>query len=508
MNVAILHCHLERGGVTQVIENHVAALTDRVDRIALVSGPRRSGLSQQTIRDVESIVVESLEYDAVRRNTQDPSDLSRFIVDALRAGGFTPDNTLLHWHNHSLGKNVAQPPAIEHLANAGFRQLLQIHDFAEDFRPENLCALIVASEATTPAQLAEYCYPAAPNLHYATLSSHDARIIESLGFKPQCVHRLPNSVTLGEDVPDESEARDKLQAAAGLLPDFRWCLYPVRGIRRKNLGEFCLLSQMLPDNVYAGVTLPPATDIERRSYERWKHVATRTAPKAIFDAGTFEGVSFRENLAACHCVLSTSAAEGFGMAFLEPWLARRAVVARRLPAVVSDFESAGLKLDDFYDEVPIPAPSKWRETELERTAIAFRQAWDSVPPWARPTSPMAPEDSDAVDFGKLTTSGQIEVLTRMGVDDGFATEVRARNVELVRSLERPADAPIIEHNRHLIEQEFSIGSAARRLLEIYTKVLASSPIEGHRRHAVSSIDLVCAGREFYPCRTDAVLPNE
>ena len=36
--IVILHCHFERGGVTQVVENHVSALreTGQFERIVLV----------------------------------------------------------------------------------------------------------------------------------------------------------------------------------------------------------------------------------------------------------------------------------------------------------------------------------------------------------------------------------------------------------------------------------------------------------------------------------------
>jgi len=62
--LVILHCHYERGGVTQVVENHVRALreTGQFERILLASGVRHSGLSSETLKAVEWINVDGFDY--------------------------------------------------------------------------------------------------------------------------------------------------------------------------------------------------------------------------------------------------------------------------------------------------------------------------------------------------------------------------------------------------------------------------------------------------------------
>ena len=504
MHVVILHCHFERGGVTQVVENHVQSLKDQVDRIVLVSGPRTSGLSQQTRDRVENLIVEEMEYDAVRQSTVSSERLSEQIANELTEHGLSRDQALLHWHNHSLGKNVAQPAAIKKLADDGFRQLLQIHDFAEDYRPENVSALIRASNASEPIGFANYCYPTDSQIHYATLTRSDARVLESLGISSSCIQVLPNCVHLGGELPAADQSREKILVAAGLPADARWCLYPVRGIRRKNVGEFCLLSQFLPDEMYAGITLPPATEIERRSYERWRNIAQEIAPRAVFDAGTFAGVSFQENLAACDVVVSTSAAEGFGMAFLEPWLARRPVVARRLPAVVSDFEASGLRLDEFYDAISIPADAGWREEADAETAVAFQNAWKSIPEWFRPMWTPPTHALDRVDFGKLSTERQNQVLRRVHSDSGFKAAIGELNTDLIQSLTRTPRAEVIERNRQQILNEYSIEKASARLHGIYSALLETPESTPQRSDpGDSSVQLVCRERDFFPCRTES-----
>ena len=81
-----------------------------------------------------------------------------------------PDQTLLQLHNHALGKNIGWTSFVPQLAQAGYRTLLQIHDFAEDFRPGNYQALLsglasdqplsyLASGNTESGCCASRCFP-------------------------------------------------------------------------------------------------------------------------------------------------------------------------------------------------------------------------------------------------------------------------------------------------------------------------------------------------------------
>lgn len=533
LNVVILHCHFRRGGVTQVVENHVAALANRIDgQIVLVSGGRNDGLTAATIDSTQQLIVADFDYDDVSKPAAESLGgeglLARAVaitdqlVEGLRSRGLSPDDTILHWHNHSLGKNLAAPLVIERLAEThGFRQLLQIHDFAEDFRPENYLRIAHAANSlkgvrylfrpqTQKRYLTPFLYPRAGGIGYATLTSGDAAVLAGLGMERERIHILPNSVSLGSGpVPDQAESLAKLRRAASLPPDARWSVYPVRGIRRKNVGEFLLLSRLLPAATYAGITLPPATAIERASYERWRELGSTLAPKAIFDAGTFADVSFHENLAAADFILSTSVAEGFGMAFLEPWLAGRGVVARRLPGVVNDFTQAGVRLDRFYDSVLIPGTPDWLSECARESRAAFQQAWQKLPElfgegWQVQQAP-ADEDPQAIDFATLTTPRQIEVLRRVAEDPGFEKEIQSRNGQLVDWLAQPFSPEILQANADQIASQFSLAGSGRSLASIYDGLLQVScgdddPITLDEE--ASAIDLICGQRTFFPCRTE------
>ena len=145
MKLVILHYHLHSGGVTRVIENHLRALnvngsTGDPLRLLVLHGGRMDGwpldLESQLPRiDLKLCPIAGLDYDAL--SAADQPSLSQNLRSCLNRHNFSPAETLLHIHNHSLGKNAAFPRAMFQLAKEGYRLLLQIHDFAEDFRPAN-----------------------------------------------------------------------------------------------------------------------------------------------------------------------------------------------------------------------------------------------------------------------------------------------------------------------------------------------------------------------------------
>ncbi len=248
--------------------------------------------------------------------------------------------------------------------------------------------------------------------------------------------------------PPQDESLAKVRQSIGLPDDARWCLYPVRGIRRKNVGEFVLLSRWIRPDQFAGLTLCPTTPVEKRSYERWREVAAQIAPKAVFDVGQHPDVTFADNVSAADFIMSTSVAEGFGMSFLEPWLAHREVIARRLPTVTDDFESSGVKLSKLYDQILIPGDAAWiRECNAESIA-AIREAWSNLPEQFQPSlDSQANESTDRIDFAKLTSNRQIEVLRKAAEDPGFESDVKECSRELVAHLTGQPDVALVAAQR-------------------------------------------------------------
>ena len=235
----------------------------------------------------------------------------------MEAQGFGARDTLLHVHNHSLGKNVSWPGALAELARRGWRTLLQVHDFAEDNRPANYQRLSTAWISPTPEQIGGLLYPQAPHIHYATLTRRDADVLREAGVAAERLDSLPNPAAEFGPLPAAAEARERVFAKLGLPADARLLVYPVRGIRRKNLGEMLLLAALAPADAYLAVTLAPKNPAEYVSFDCWNELARRLHLRCRFDTGGEYGAGYHDMLAAADAILTTSVAEGFGMVFLE-----------------------------------------------------------------------------------------------------------------------------------------------------------------------------------------------
>ncbi len=204
MKLAILHYHLNRGGVAGVIANQLRALNEVAPRkgaiaVALIHGGRCAGwpaFSSEDLRHLEfsQHAVPLLDYDEQAVGSCSSPQLAAQIFDVLSQRGFQPSETVLHTHNHALGKNTRLPSALIELAQAGYGLLLQLHDFAEDFRPDNYQRLQRALAANHPDQLVEQLYPQGSRIHYALLNHRDLNILRDSGFTAARLHYVPNIV--------------------------------------------------------------------------------------------------------------------------------------------------------------------------------------------------------------------------------------------------------------------------------------------------------------------------
>jgi glycosyltransferase involved in cell wall biosynthesis len=482
MHLVILHYHLNSGGVARVVHNHLLALAavepaDRPERVLLVQGRANTTWPHDVVCrelpfEVELITVEGLDYD----QEDSPADE---IATAIKSAGCRIENTTLHWHNHSLGKNVSAPLAVHDLAQRGYRTLLQIHDFAEDFRPDNYRSL----ESASGELLATMLYPQSEHIHYATLNRRDTLVLDEAGVPPERLHVLPNPVADFGELPATAASRERLGEMLNIPGDARLLSYPVRGIRRKNLGEVLLWSTLVAD-AWFFVTLAPENPVELSAFDRWRRFADELGLRCRLGKPASADISFAEILAGSDALVTTSVAEGFGMAFLECWLAGRALFGRNLPEITSDACEAGLDLDGLYDELAVPCdwidPSLFIDQMCElvnATYIAFGKS--------KPRSDLLEADFkqilelDTIDFARLPTQLQCNVIRRAHGD----ADARAKLLELNPQLHVPTERadPLIQANAAIVSDQYSLPTLGKRLAAVYTRVMVSkndSPIVG------------------------------
>lgn len=453
--IVFVHYHLRRGGVTRVMEQAARALAPHGTRIAALVGeppPEHAALPFPVA------VLPELAYGAP---AGEPAALAAAAARAARAllGG-EPD--LWHVHNHPLGKNLGLPLLARRLAEEGRALLLQVHDFPEDGRPDLYRRLADG----LGARLADTLYPEAPHVHYALLNGRDRGLLRAAGLPGDRAHALPNAVAL--DAPAPSEPPPRLPG----FPEGPLALYPTRAIRRKNLGELLLRAAVHhADGAWYGVTLAPENPAARPGYERWKERAAAWKLPVRFELGLDARRSLADLFRAARYAVTTSVAEGFGLAFLEPWLAGRALEGRDLPEITADFAAEGVDLSSLYPTLPVP--EDWIDANRLRRRIdaalrASRAAYGL---------PCGGADLDAAlnaarcdggfDFGRLDEPLQEEVLARLVRGEeppaGLARRLRPT----------PLDEDALARRADAIRQNFGAEAYGRRLLALYQRVAAA-----------------------------------
>ncbi|QDU77654.1 hypothetical protein Pan97_47270 [Bremerella volcania] len=493
MNLVIVHHHLNRGGVTQVILNHLRALHEAgareiFDRVVILYGGRATGWPENVepaLEGVELVEIPSIDYDTVTAVGEEAP--FRATSEMLEKQGLSAEETLLHVHNHTLGKNVAWPNALARLAEAGYRMLLQLHDFAEDFRPDNYRRQ-VEYHGESGTGMAEV-YFQAPHVHYAVLNSRDRGILEKAGFASDKLAWLPNPVQPFPVLPHRADARRALQEKLSVGPSEPYVLYPVRGIRRKNVGELVLWSALAPQPVTFGITLAPVNPVELAPYQAWESLAKELELPCKFNVGGDAGLSFHENLAAADAIINTSVAEGFGLVFLEAWLAGKLLIGRDLPEISADFKKAGLRLDSLAACLYIPkrCPISGREVFSEQ---AYRQRMTELFTQVRRDfgqEEMEAEDLEKqlderlsdewIDFALLTVEAQREVVRAVANSKELAEAIVEENALVMRPLmqEDVNFDSTIQINSQIVLSRFGLKGTGERLRERYEQLARQQP---------------------------------
>ena len=208
------------------------------------------------------------------------------------------------------------------------------------------------------------------------------------------------------------------------------------------------------------------------------------------------------------------------MAFLEPWLMGRGVIARRLKTVAEDFEKCGMNLGSFYDAVLIPGDRSWVNECQKETKSAEAEAWSNLPEVFQPPShPCSDQSSETIDFAKLIPRRQIEVLQRMSRDAGFESEAKQLSGDLISHLNQDFDDSVLESNARVVQQNFSSDRMGKRLVKLYERLLngrsesqsdaqCGAAQQGLEKpeHDITKpecgIDIISAFRPYHPCRTE------
>lgn len=452
MRVALVHYHLQSGGVTRIICHVQKALHRRgISSVVLI------GKQPPTQVNGAYRVIPGLQYEAERPQLSVAELVAQMRRVATEALDGPPD--FWHVHNHSLGKSLILPLALRQLAEEGEHLLFHIHDFAEDGRPANYRAMLSRMAGGRSDILAAQLYPQGEHLHYAVLNNRDYQYLREAGLPLDQLHLLPNPVDLGLVEGEEPPS-------AGIPP--LW-LYPTRGIRRKNLGEFLLWSALGPKETWFATTSGPENPAEQPRYRRWKQVAAGLGLPVQFEMVGPNSYGFIDLLRMADVAMTTSVAEGFGMAFLEPWTLDTPVCGRNLHEITDQFVADGLCLSGCYERLDVPLD--WiGEAQVRQAALSGLErnlaAYDRKP---------EPGDLERVlgswlldgriDFGRLNEAMQEQVITRVVRQQAQAALISPSTLPETAVLVGPQ-----AENRRILHQRYSLGQYGDWLEAIYRQV--------------------------------------
>jgi hypothetical protein len=399
MRVAILHYHLKPGGVTQVIENTVRILNENgIESLVFCSEqPHKAVYPLDNVR-----VMPGLAFSNVFSNAK--ADALKESLEAVckEEWGTLPD--IWHVHNHSLAQNLELPVVVSQWAREKQKLLLQIHNFAEDGRPENYKAFLLKLADKNIGTLNQILYPVGDHVGYVFINGRDRNIFQQAGAPTQQCHLLTNPVWFQIDKEAKLETDE--------FKDKRLYLYPTRSNRRKNMGELILWSAAASNDEVFGSTMAPANPTSLAVYQRWMHFAKHHALPMEFGMG--EHHRFDALLNSAYSLVTTSMAEGDGLAYLKPNEIHAQLVGRDLPEITRDFTECGIHLEGLYPRLDVPIA--WVGEDLLRKTlhsglVRYYQSYRQV--FQKSMTDEAYEtmiQGDQVDFGRLDESMQESVI--------------------------------------------------------------------------------------------------
>ncbi len=441
MKIAFMHYHLKPGGVTTVLNHQVKAVSSFGESL-LITGELPGDHIYK-----DAVTLPGIAYDTVKSRAFDPHQVAADILSAINFR-WRDGCDLIHVHNPTLAKNRDFLIILKELQKKGCQLLLQIHDFAEDGRPGMY-----------------FSEPYLEDCHYGVINTRDYRYLLSSGLKPEGLHLIPNAII--------SES----PLFGGIIEE-DFVLYPVRAIRRKNVGEAILTSLFFPEDLALWITLPPNSPVDVESYQFWRDFCTKHNLNVRFGAGLDEELP--DMLSSSQFILTTSIMEGFGFVFIEPWQAGKIIQGRYLDEICPDFEALGISFSHLYTNLPIPGKwidriefsEEWLETIQSVSGsygINFHQnrlqkSYEEM------------RSREFLDFGLLNEKFQSRILERLITDAKSRKELMTINPFLMNLQEPEISKEMIKSNRDLIRRSFTESAFSSSLLSVYRKVI-NKPVQ-------------------------------
>ena len=428
MYINILHYHLNPGGVTRIIESQIKSLKKNNPEtgIRVICGhcPVPANIEEY---GAELIIRDEFNYLTSDEAIEEKYNLiTAFLKDTISK------EDIIHFHNLNLGKNPLLTLAVSNLAVEGYKVVNHAHDFAED-REENYNLLKQIIKERFNKNLKSVLYPDISNYFYVVLNSSDLERLKEYGVPAHRRFLLPNPVVVNKTEHPESKekVRQDILSQLGLNNNKKIIIYPVRVIRRKNIGEFILLSVIFNKYFHWFVTQAPKNPVEIVDYEKWKQFCTDNSIPVLFEVGT--KINFEKLMLASEFCITTSIKEGFGMAYLEPWLMNVPVVGRNIKNITGDLKNSGIQFLRLYNQITV----MWNNKQIDFKDLRINEQMDVI---------LGIKNNEHVKDEFLRLNPFLETLF-----DTFPSEITV-------------------NNKRVLEKEYSLEKYGEKLNGIYQKI--------------------------------------
>jgi glycosyltransferase involved in cell wall biosynthesis len=552
LRLGTMHYHLKPGGVTSVMRDTATALSSHsryeslhIDVFARVgseeharrifAGARGETAGQLRIVDIPELAYLKESYPSKDAFVEAAEQLGRNILKHVAPDQSTPEYPyILHSHNVSLGKNPVATMALKLVAEKAAEQCLpiwfinQIHDFAENNRPELMRTLFNCTGRRDETFARSFMYPNTSNMIYLTINSADIDNLIKFGIARNRIFLLPDPIDsrpyeegplwekgageladLGLEPADHKQLMlrqlSDIAASTGQFFDASLpiLLAPVKVMRRKNNAESLLMLALFKHLgtrcqllISLGANSPPDNVYSRRLKE---YAASRGIPLTIGLGSKIisaterravrNGVVTRYNMSdlygLCSAVMITSVVEGFGLAYHEGWLCDRSVIGRKIPEITADFEANGMDFALAYerlaislDDLPDLRQKLHDDYEKKMQSMRDRRQYRKTLPRLSANDIINAKlfrasGQDCVDFADLSLEMQLELMDRLIGDPAAATRLIDRNPAIASSQgmiennDRDRMERLIEKNRMVVRTKYSLEAMAKRLENIF-----------------------------------------
>lgn len=313
-------------------------------------------------------------------------------------------------------------------------------------------------------------YPSTPNIRYIAINRYDrSRLIEH-GIEEDSISYIPNSIDRSIIPLDDrtEELRSKVVKREGIDPAVRFILYPVRCVRRKNVEEAIFfthyLNHLASRNSVRNSTqivgkfhlivslIPEGGDDAQYAEQIREFVKEHKLPVSIgfndlvaleremdpTDRLKVEKYGVGDMLRLADLVITTSVLEGFGFAYLEPWILDKPVIGRSIPLITPDFQAKGMNLGHLYSVLIVD--------EQDYKDLGSEKATDEKALEAR--------------LDKILELDDTAFFNRMLARNGTTTRATARLAN------REKAEKVIANNRRVVESAFSQEVIGRQIHDV------------------------------------------